>query len=68
MSSEVQFDPDALKRERLNQGLTLRELAARIDRPYQQVQTWENGRHVPSPRNLKRVADALGIEPKDLLK
>lgn len=44
---------------RLEHGLTLRELGARIDLTDACINQWEKGRSFPRPQNLERLAEAL---------
>lgn len=50
-----------LKKLRLEQGLTQKELANKIGKSYQIYQTWENGSRNPKEENLRQLADALNV-------
>lgn len=50
-----------LKKLRLEQGLTQKELANKIGKSYQIYQTWENGSRNPKDENLRQLADALNV-------
>lgn len=51
-----------LRRLRTEQGLSIRELAARVECSYQQISAIENADvHNPSVRMLERIASALGV-------
>ena len=47
-------------------GLTPQELAHRVGVTYRVVMYWEEGRHVPEARNVRRLAAALGCATADL--
>jgi transcriptional regulator with XRE-family HTH domain len=57
-----------VRRERLNRGLTQEQVAfeAKIDLTY--LGGIERGRRNPSVLVLARVAEAVGVQPSDLLK
>lgn len=38
-----------------------------VARNRDRISAWESGRNSPSPRYLRRLADALGVAPADLL-
>jgi transcriptional regulator with XRE-family HTH domain len=52
----------ALRQERQNQGLTLRELAAKADVSRSAIETCENGKHAPLLPILALWAAGLGFE------
>lgn len=37
-----------------------------VARNRDRISAWESGRNKPSPHSLKRLADALGVQPADL--
>jgi transcriptional regulator with XRE-family HTH domain len=49
-------------------GLKQYELAERIDRTPCQVALWESGRNCPRLDSIVRLAEALEIEPGELVK
>ena len=55
-----------VRRLRLEQGLTQRELASLIGVTPACVSQWEHAVCGPWPRNLPRVADALGVSVAEL--
>lgn len=54
----------ARHRARLRQ----QDLADRLGVYQSGVSHWELGRSMPKPRTLQRLADALGVDPDDLLR
>jgi transcriptional regulator with XRE-family HTH domain len=54
----------ALRQARL---LSQTELAALIGSDASEVSRWETGTRRPHPRTMRRICDALGVEPSDLL-
>jgi transcriptional regulator with XRE-family HTH domain len=64
----VEIDPERLKAARHAQGLSLRELGEQVGMDHNLIWLYEDGRRNPIPRNIRRLADALGVEVRDLLK
>ena len=59
---------DLIKKARLEKGLTQEELAEKVGVKKSAVAKWENGRVSEIKRsNLKNLADALGLNPTQLL-
>lgn len=58
---------DNLKLLRQRQHVTQIELARRLAVQQGQISAWETGRRVPEAPTVKRIADVLDVEPKDLL-
>lgn len=59
---------DLIKKARLAKGLTQDELAEKVGVKKSAVAKWENGRVSEIKRsNLKNLADALGLNPTQLL-
>ena len=58
---------ERLREWRLRRFLTQKELAARIGVPYQMVQRWESGQVFPRPSSLRKLCEALEVEPDELL-
>lgn len=57
-----------IKKARMDKGLTQEELAEKVGVKKSAVAKWENGRVSEIKRsNLKNLADALGLNPNQLL-
>ncbi len=52
---------------RLRRFLTQKELAEKVCVPYQTIQSWEAGRSFPRPSSLRRLCEALEVQPDELL-
>jgi len=61
------LDPDVLRVARVRAGLTREELATRIGRSAQSVGLYERGVMNPDPDIIVAIADALGVEPLDIM-
>ncbi|GAA0331542.1 XRE family transcriptional regulator [Sphingomonas oligophenolica] len=57
----------ALRAARIEQGLTLRALAARIDMPFSTLSKLENGKMVMTYDKLVRLAQGLGVDLGSLI-
>ena len=57
-----------LKRLRQEQALSLRDLARRSGVAYDTINRLELGKQDAQPRTIRRLAEALGVEPKVLMK
>jgi transcriptional regulator with XRE-family HTH domain len=57
-----------LRELRIEKGLTLAELAAALGCAVSGPGSWERGRYGPSPRQIPRLALALGITAEDARK
>lgn len=51
----------------MSKGWNQSELARRAGLPRDSISTYVRGRTFPTPKSLRALADALGIEPADLL-
>ncbi|RNL84764.1 helix-turn-helix domain-containing protein [Halostreptopolyspora alba] len=58
---------EVIKAARKRKGLTQRELARLIGTGEMRVARWERGASAPSAKYVFRLADALGIDPRDLV-
>jgi len=58
---------ERIRELRIKAGITQKDLADRMGLPRQQVNVWETGVRTPKIENLKRVADALGINGEEYL-
>lgn len=59
----ARFQPRALATARHAAALSTYELARQIDVSRQQITNWENGRWVPTPPRLVRLAEVLDVDP-----
>lgn len=57
----MNFYKDKFRNIRLETGLTLDELAKRLDTVKQTVSNWEMGRCSPRPKVITNIANALGV-------
>jgi len=64
----VQLFGENVRRERLARGLTQQELAGRLEMERSYLSELERGRRNPTVRVLGALAQALGVEPWELLK
>ena len=58
---------ERLKELRREQVLSLRELEARSGVSYNTIWRLEDGRQGAHPRTIRKLAEALGVEPVELL-
>ena len=56
----------AIRKKRLERGLTLQELAGRIGVHFTTVSAWERGRSMPGFDIMPKLAGALGTDPQAL--
>jgi transcriptional regulator with XRE-family HTH domain len=56
-----------LREWRLRRFLTQKALAEKVGVPYQTIQRWESGQSFPRPAYLRRLCDALGVDPDMLV-
>lgn len=56
-----------IKAARKKAGLTQAELGARLSVTYQTIAQWENDLRKPKIESIRRIADALGVEPYSLM-
>jgi transcriptional regulator with XRE-family HTH domain len=64
----IEIDPQELRAARHRKALTLRELGKQVGMDHNLIWMYEDGRRNPIPRNLRRLAEALGVEPADLIR
>lgn len=57
-----------LKEARIDSGYSLRELGERTGIDYSLISKLERLRHGAQPRTARKLADALGVEIRDLRK
>ena len=64
----VRLFGENVRKERLARGLTQQELAGRLEMERSYLSELERGRRNPTVRVLGALAQALGVEPWELLK
>jgi transcriptional regulator with XRE-family HTH domain len=63
----VEVNPTRIKELRTGRGLSIRKLAEEAGVSTETIYSLEHGRReFIWPRTAKKLADALGVEPKDL--
>jgi len=60
-------DAGALRRLRVGFPLTVRELAERSEVSHNTITMIENSHRTANPSTVRKLADALGVEPSELL-
>ena len=64
----TEVDRMQLKRLRQEQALSLRDLAERSGVAYDTINRLELGKQDAQPRTIRRLANALNVEPLELMK
>jgi transcriptional regulator with XRE-family HTH domain len=64
----VEVDGAKLRELRRRRMLSLRELGERSGVAFDNINKLENERRNAQPRTLRKLADALGVEPHELAK
>jgi transcriptional regulator with XRE-family HTH domain len=64
----MEVDAAKLKRLREDQVLSQRELARMAGLTHMTVWRLENGSTNAHPRTIRKIAEVLGVEPKELVK
>jgi len=64
----TEVDRMQLRRLRQEQALSLRDLARRSGVAYDTINRLELGKQDAQPRTIRRLAEALGVQPKELMK
>jgi transcriptional regulator with XRE-family HTH domain len=64
----MEVNVERLKELRREQVLSLRELEERSGVSYNTIWRIEDGRHGAHPRTVRKLAEALGVEPSELIK
>lgn len=64
----MEVDGMRLRELRERKALSLRELASRSGVNYNAIWRIEVGRTGAQPRTIRRLAEALGVEPHELMK
>ncbi len=57
------FNGTRLYQRRLELGLSLERVGARIRRNIASIHGWETGKHQPTPRSLYLLSQALRVKP-----
>jgi transcriptional regulator with XRE-family HTH domain len=64
----MEVNVERLKELRREQVLSLRELEDRSGVSYNTIWRIEDGRQGAHPRTVRKLADALGVKPSELIK
>jgi transcriptional regulator with XRE-family HTH domain len=64
----VRVDGAKLKKRRRRRMLSLRELDERSGVAFDNINKLENERREAQPRTIRKLAEALGVEPHELMK
>ncbi|MDQ4000938.1 MAG: helix-turn-helix domain-containing protein [Actinomycetota bacterium] len=68
MSKSLQVDGKRLRQLRVEQALTLRALGELSGVAYDTINKLELGRRPAHASTIRRLADALNVEPRELIK
>ena len=68
MNKSLKVDGDRLRRLRADRALTLRALAEISGVSYDTINKLELGRRPAHASTIRKLADALGVEPRELMK
>ena len=64
----MEVDGEQLKRLRRERAMSLRELGEKTSIAYDTINRLELGKQQAQPRTIRKLADALGVEPRELMK
>jgi transcriptional regulator with XRE-family HTH domain len=64
----LKVDTEKLRRLRRQAALSQQELAERAGTTQETISRLEHGHHAARGRTLRRLAEALGVEPRELMK
>jgi transcriptional regulator with XRE-family HTH domain len=64
----IEVDGARLRELRRRKMLSLRELEQRSGVAFDNINKLENEKRRAQPRTLRKLADALGVEPRELMK
>jgi transcriptional regulator with XRE-family HTH domain len=64
----MEVNVERLKELRREQVLSLRELGEKSGVSYNTIWRLEDGRQGAHPRTVRKLADALGVQPSELIK
>jgi transcriptional regulator with XRE-family HTH domain len=68
MNKSLKIDGDRLRRLRADNALTLRALARISGVSYDTINKLELGRRPAHASTIRKLANALGVEPRELMK
>ncbi len=68
MDRFLEVDRAKLRRLRREAALSQQELAERANTTQETISRLEQGHHAARGRTLRKLAEALGVEPKELMK
>jgi transcriptional regulator with XRE-family HTH domain len=68
MSKSLKVNGNSLRRLRAENALTLRALAEISDVSYDTINKLELGRRPAHASTIRKLANALGVEPRELMK
>jgi transcriptional regulator with XRE-family HTH domain len=68
MGKSISIDGQRLKELRVERAFTLRALGERSGVAYDTINKLELGRRPAHASTIRKLAEALGVEPKDLMK
>ena len=68
MERFLEVDTSKLRRLRREAALSQRELADRAGTTQETISRLERGHHAARGSTLRKLAEALGVKPKDLMK
>ncbi len=64
----METDGKQLKRLRRERAMSLRELGEKTGIAYDTINRLELGKQQAQPRTIRKLADALDVEPRELMK
>ncbi len=65
--TDTRTSKNALQRLRKTAVLTQQELANAVGVHLRVVQSWEAGEAMPRPANIRKLAEVLGVTPREVL-
>ena len=68
MGKRISVNGRRLQELRVERALSLRALGERSGVTYDTINKLENERRAAQPRTIRKLADALGVEPRELMK
>lgn len=68
MGKSIRVDGQRLRELRVERALTLRDLGERSGVVYDTINKLELGRRPAHASTIRKLAEALGVEPKELMK